>query len=166
MNLNTAIFLFKDSGVRSVRVEYDPDAPMKTGHIQTHLFKTLDKALAKGDLVIVPTDTRHKFTVAKVEEVDFPVDFDAPGKWAWIGGTFDHAAYKAVLAQEETVLSRIRSAEEARKRRELAETMRLSDIDIADIDLLSGKTALPAPPTPTGAAPAAPAAAPAAEEAL
>jgi hypothetical protein len=155
MNLNTAIFLFKDSGVRSVRVEYDPDTPMKAGYVQTHLFKTLDPNIKKDDLVIVPTDTRYKFTVAKVIEADFPVDFDAPGKWAWIGGNFDVEAYKAILAKEETVLSRIRTAEETRKRRELAETMRLSDIDVSDIDLLNGHATLPASPTPAGAAPAA-----------
>ena len=140
MNLSTAVFLVNKS-VRSVRVSYEPNIPGNP----CQLFKTLDTSIKSGDIVIVPTDTRHKMTCVKVEAVDFGVDFDSSTEYRWIIGRVDTDAYASILAQEGTVISRVRNAEENRKRAELAAALKMHDIDFAGLDLVSEKPSIPAP---------------------
>lgn len=155
MNLSTAIFLVNDS-VRAVRVEYDPENFKNNS--PNKLFKTLDVDLQKDDLVIVPTSTRHGFTIAKVVEVGFRVDFNSPDRFAWIGGKFDKPAYEHILKQEAIVIDRIGSAEENRIRQELKNSMGLGEISFTDLDVVRGSA--PALASPRGARTAQPAPAP------
>lgn len=151
MNLSTSIFLVNKS-VRAVRVDYDPDNYKNTN--PNKLFKTLDPDLKKDDYVVVPTHTRHGFTVAKVTEVGFRVDFHSAEQFAWVAGKVDKDAYDTMLAQEKIVVDRIGAAEENRIRAELAKSMGLGDIDFTDIDVVKGSVA-PAIASPRGAAVAA-----------
>jgi hypothetical protein len=86
MNLSAAIMLVRPDAVRPVRVEYDPDN--KYNNNPTKVFKTVDKSIKKDDLVIVTTTTRHGFTVCKVVEVDFPVDYNSTEQWGWVAQKF------------------------------------------------------------------------------
>ncbi|MHB8283998.1 MAG: hypothetical protein ACYDD1_04910 [Caulobacteraceae bacterium] len=147
MNLSTAIFLV-NKGVHSVRVSYDPDIP-KHNNIDK-LYKTLDETLKKGDYVVVPTSTRHGFTVCKIEEVDFVVNFDTTIQFEWIVGKVDKDAYDAIVAQEKIVLDRVAKAEENRKRKELAEALGLADVNLTDLDIVKSNIQLAAPATPRG----------------
>lgn len=140
MNLTTAIFLVNKS-VRPVKVSYDPDNAKNNN--PNWLFKTLDPDVKKGDMVVVPTTTRHGMTVCKVEEVDFRVNFDTTTEYHWIIGKVDVPAYESIKAQEETVTDRIAIAEENRKRQELAAAMGLGDINLTDLDIVQGATPLP-----------------------
>lgn len=146
MNLSTAIFLV-NKAVRAVRVIYDPE------HFKNNnpnkLFKTLDEKLEKDDYVIVPTNTRHGFTVAKVEEVGFRIDFHSAEQFSWIAGKLDKAAYESIIAQEKIVVDKIGMAEENRIRAELAKSMGLGDIDFTDLDVVRGAPT-PALSTPRG----------------
>lgn len=146
MNLTAAIMLV-NSSVRPLRVEYDPDYAYKNN--PNKLFKTLDPSIAVGDYVIVPTSTRHGMTVCKVSEVDFSVNFDSPVDYAWVYGKVDKDAVDALLSQEAQVISRIAKAEENRKRKELAESMGLANVDLTDLDIVRSAT-LPAPSSPRG----------------
>lgn len=65
MNLTTAVFLVEEKA-RAVRVEYDPDVTRNNN--PSKLFKTVNPDLKKDDLVVVPTHTRHGFTVAKITD--------------------------------------------------------------------------------------------------
>ena len=154
MNLSTAIFLVNKS-VRAVRVSYDPDQPRNNN--PSKLFKTLDTALAVGDYVVVPTNTRHGFTVCKVEEIDMRVNFDTHDQYDWIVGKVDKTTYDAIIAQEKVVLDRVASAEENRKRKELAEALGLATIDLTDLDVVKSNQEL----VPHVASPRGPLAAPA-----
>lgn len=147
MNLSTAIFLVNKS-VRPVRVSYDPDAPKHNN--PDKLFKTLDPGLAKGDMVVVPTGTRHGMTVCKVEEIDFRVNFDTQSEYLWVIGRVDVDAYESVKTQEATVVDRIGTAEENRKRAELAAALGLADVNLTDLDIVNGTQRLAAPATPRG----------------
>lgn len=147
MNLSVAIFLVNKS-VRPVRVAYDPDIP-KNNNPNT-LFKTLDETLKVDDFVVVPTNTRHGMTVCKVTDIGFRVNFDSHDNYGWIIGKVDTPAYEDILKQEATVVDRIGQAEENRKRAELAVALGLQDIDLTDLDVVSGKVRIPAPPTPRG----------------
>lgn len=147
MNLSTAIFLVNKS-VRPVRVSYDPDVPKHNN--PDKLFKTLDPDLKKGDMVVVPTGTRHGMTVCKVEEIDFRVNFDTSAEYLWVIGKVDVDAYEAIKGQEATVVDRIGVAEENRKRAELAAALGLADVVLTDLDIVNGTQRLAAPSTVRG----------------
>ena len=146
MNLSTAILLVNKS-VRALIVEYDPDA-YKNNNFNKR-FKTLDPDLKVDDLVVVPTSTRHGFTVGKVKEIDLRVDFNSSDQYDWIGGTFDKGAYDTILKQEKIVLDRVALAEENRIRAELKKTMGMDEVDFSDLEIVKGTMALPSA-TPRG----------------
>lgn len=146
MNLSTAIMLVNDT-IRAVRVEYDPETSKNNNPYVK--FKTLDRTLAVDDLVVVPTHTRHGFTVAKVAEIGFRVDFNSAEQYGMIAGRVDKAAYDLLIEQEKTVVDRIGKAEENRMRAELVKSMGLGEINFTDLDVVRG-SALPAPSTPRG----------------
>lgn len=147
MNLSSAIFLVNKT-VRAVRVSYDPDVPKHNN--PNRLFKTLDPDLKKDDMVVVATDTRHGMTVCKVTELDFRVDFDSAIEYQWIIGKVDVVAYESIKSQEATVVDRIGTAEENRKRAELAAALGLEAINLTDLDIVNGTVRIPAPATPRG----------------
>lgn len=117
MNFTTAIFLINDQ-VRAIQCTYEAgdNAPRQ-------VFKTLDKTIAKDDLVIVPTDTRHGFTVVKVAATDVELDLESPALVRWIVSKLNRSAYDQILAQEKDAMDRIKSAQARKKRDELAKTL-------------------------------------------
>jgi hypothetical protein len=123
MNYSTAVFLI-NSNVRAIVCTYEAGdtAPRTT-------FKSLDPDIKKDDLVIVPTDTRHKMTVVKVVETDVEVDFDSPATMLWIVGKVDGANYQQVLSQEAQAIDTIKSAEKNRKRDELRKSILADQAD-------------------------------------
>ena len=123
MNYTTAVFLINNT-VRAVMCNYEPDAPDKKV-----MFKTLDPAIKVGDLVIVPTKTRHGMTVSKVVEVDVDVDFDSGTQVGWLVCKVEQASYEATLAQEAQAISVITSAEKTKKRNELAAALLVDSRD-------------------------------------
>lgn len=148
MNLSTAIMLVNDS-VRAVRVEYDPDNYKNNS--PNKLFKTLDPDLKKDDLVIVPTSTRHGFTIAKVTEVGFRPDFNAVEQYSWVAGKLDKGAYDSIIEQEKVVVDRIGDAETNRMKEQLRQSMGLGSINFSDLDVVRGSVT-PALSSPRGAA--------------
>jgi hypothetical protein len=120
MNYSTAVFLI-NSDVRAVICTYEADEAHKKAPRQ--MFKTFDKSIAVGDLVTVPSGTRHLVTVCKVVEVDADVDFDNSSSVDWIIGKIDMTAHKLTLTQEEDAIRVIQSAEKTKKRNELRAAM-------------------------------------------
>jgi hypothetical protein len=118
VNLSTAIFLV-NKDVRAVRVSYDPNGDPNGSYV----FKTLDQMIAVGDLVIIPTSTRHGFTVASVAAVDVDINLDDAVQYKWIAGRFDKAGYDDVLEKEAKVVDVVRRAEFRRKREQLGEAI-------------------------------------------
>lgn len=147
MNYSTAIFLI-NKAVRAVKVSYDQDTTggsKPVGNLQ--LFKTFDTALAPGDFVIVPTDTRWNMTVCRVEEVDVEVDLESTARVGWLIGRVDRGDYDAVVAEEETAISAIKSAEKRRKQEELIASLVADNPDLARLQSVRPGQALPAPET-------------------
>lgn len=139
MNLSASPMLI-DKRVRPVRVEYDPDN-FKNNNFG-RLFMTLDNGLMKDDLVIVPTGTRHGFTIGKVVDVGFPVDFTSPDKWDWIGGKFDKASYDNILEGAKKIIARVAVSQEDKMRNELRDALGIASVDFSDVQLIG-----PAPVT-------------------
>lgn len=122
LNEAAAVFLINDN-VRAVLCVYENEEEKPKQ--EKYLFKTFDPSISKGDFVIVPTDTRHKMTVVKVAEVDAEdlVNFESPVPYKWIVGKVELADHTHTIAQETEALQVIKSAEKAKKRRELKEAM-------------------------------------------
>lgn len=74
MNYSTAVFLLNPQ-VRCIACTYEVDKDEKLAARVS--FKSLDKEVTAGDLVLVPTGTRHGYTVVKVVETDIDSDFDS-----------------------------------------------------------------------------------------
>ena len=88
-------------------------------------FKTVDKTIRKDDLIVVPTDPKHRvgFTTVRVTAVDVDIDPEGSSEVKWVAGKIDEGAYKATLKLEEDALSLIRAAEMRKKREELSKKL-------------------------------------------
>ncbi|WP_420411642.1 hypothetical protein [Roseibium sp.] len=111
MNYSKSIFLLNEQ-VRAMNVCYNDGE-------KSYPFKTMDPSIEVDDLVIVPTDTRHGFTVCKVTEEDVEIDFDDHVQMKWIVGRVDLDAFEEVLAQEDKMIEAVKSAEKKKQRDEL-----------------------------------------------
>lgn len=154
MNLSASIMLVDRKSVRPVKVEYDPDNKYNNNPMK--FFKTIDLTIKVGDLVIVQTHTRHGFTVAKVTEVDFPIDFYSNDEWGWIGQRFDKVKFDEMVKIEDGVKSRVAEANENKMRDELKAAMGLGSVSFSDLDIQRLNAPTPvepaaAPITPPGA---------------
>ena len=123
MNTSTVIFLVNDT-VRAVDAMYETDPNKKRT-----TFKTLDQTIKVGDLAVVPTDTRHKFTVVKVVDVDVNIDLESPITVDWIVAKIDLTDHELVSSQEADMIKVIKSAETRRKREELAKALMADNKD-------------------------------------
>lgn len=155
MNYSTAIFLVEPS-VRCVSVSYDPtdtiynpSAPSKSKP-RAQSFKTLDPDIKVGDLVTIPTDTRHGFTVGKVEEVDLAVNYESNEQMRWIVGVVDKANYDAILAREEELVGKVRTANVNRERKRMRDALLETDPELANLTMGVALPAPSSPPTITG----------------
>lgn len=153
-NYSLAVFLLEDT-TRCVAVSYDPTdtvyQPNSSKRVpKTVSFKTLDQALAVGDYVIVPTETRHGFTVGKVEEVDLAVDFSSSEQMRWVADRFDKDVYKQILTQEEGIVGKVRHANVNAAKRSMQEALFEMDPSLRQFkNGIAGPTPV-APPAPTG----------------
>lgn len=148
MNYSTAVFLINKT-VRAVTVSYEPSpSDPNVGH-NPMVFKTLDQSIKPKDMVVIPTDTRWKMTMGRVEAVDVDVDFDSPTQIKWLMGNFDKGAYELVLAQEQDAITAIRSAEVRQKREALAKALFADNEGLKSLPIASVTgDALPPPVQP------------------
>lgn len=145
MNLSLASFLVEPN-CRAVRVEYDPDHTYKNDHLRCRTYKTLDGSIKVDDLVVVPTETRHGFTVVKVKDIGFRVNYDSSDEYKWIVGKVDAAAYKSLLTADKAVVEKVGLIEENKKKRELMEAMGLTGEAVASLTYSAVPAAAPAQP--------------------
>lgn len=126
MNYSTAVMLINPK-IRALKTIYQPDAPRADGKASMTaprvIFKTLDPDIAKGDLVVVPSSTRHNFTVVLVDEVDVDVDFDSDVKIGWIVQKVSKEAFDNIAQEEGKWIETIKASEKRRKREELKKSM-------------------------------------------
>lgn len=115
-NYSTAVMLINEN-IKAIKVTYEPD-DFSTEAKRT-MYKTADSTLKVGDLVIVPTKTRHLFTVAKVDEIDVEVDFESSVQVDWVAGNAPVDEYDAILGHEKEMIDVIRAAENKAKRDEM-----------------------------------------------
>lgn len=86
-------------------------------------YKTFDTTLEVGGLVLVPTGTRHKFTVVKIAAIKVKPDWESDKPIEWIVGKVDTSHFENVQAQETRILETVNEAERAQRAKEIKETM-------------------------------------------
>lgn len=140
--MNPSLYSFlAEPSCRAVKVEYDPDSKLNNNYNICRLYKTLDPTISVDNLVVVPTETRHGFTVCKVVEVDLQVNYNGNDEYRWVLGKVDKAAYDALLDQDKAVKSKIGKIEENKIKRELMEAMGLAGSDMTQLAYTSVPTA-------------------------
>lgn len=120
MNYSSAVMLINPN-IRAIKVIYESEK--ENPRQSQYTFKTLDPTIAKDDLVIVPTDTRHGMTVVKVAEVDVEIDFDSNVELKWAVDKVQSENYTTVLEQEAVWIEAIKASEKRKKREELKKSM-------------------------------------------
>lgn len=136
MNYTKAI-LIVDDNVKVVKVNYDSNNNDK-------YFKTLLMDLAKDDLVVIPTATRHNMTVGKIVETDCLINLDDNDQISWVIQKVDKDSYENTLKQENVAIEQIKSAELRKKKSDLLDAIKVDQAVIAKM--------LPPPPAPTATA--------------
>lgn len=122
MNLSTAVFLI-NKDLRAVMALYEPGG-------KPTMFKTLDKSIKAGDVVAVPSSTRHNLTTAKVTEVDVSVDFDDQTKVDWVITRIDMEAYERTKKMEDQAIEVLKAADFRKRREALANDLTASAAEI------------------------------------
>lgn len=129
MNSSLLVFLPEDSKARFLKGVYEPNKgesarpEAKADQVTAYGFKTYDQTIKKGDIVVVPTDTRFGFTTFKIVDDECEPDFDSSVEYKWIAGTVDLAGYKAILETEAKAIKLMNEAEKLAKRREVRKKM-------------------------------------------
>lgn len=143
MNYSTAVMLMNDN-IKCVRTIYKHEDDKPHNPV---LYKTFDHSLKVGDLIIVPTDTRHKRTVVKIIEINVEPDFDSNIKIDWVIGKVDEQYYASILEQEAKMIEVIKESEKRKKREQMKENilaMHADDIKALPIVSVQQPAALPA----------------------
>ncbi len=129
MNYSSAVMLVNPN-IRAIHVIYEPEIEGKPKQ-QRYTFKTLDATIKTNDLVVIPTDTRHGYTVVKVVDTDVEVDFDSTVQLKWIVDKVNLQAYDLVLVEEGKAISAIKESEKRKKREEIKKNL----LDMHEEDL-------------------------------
>lgn len=152
MNYSIAVLLL-NTNIQLVACSYEPSASKDIAPITT-LFKTFNKNLKEGDLVLVSTNTRHGFTVVRVEKTGVQLDPHTSCKIDWVVETFDTAGYQKILELENAAIEKMKAKEADKRAAELRKTMGLDDEDMANLEIsktIDGVAVLAAPKKETAA---------------
>lgn len=134
-NYSTAIMLFDDK-VRLVRTAYED-----TYGAPAVLFKTLDASIEVGDIVVVPSNTRHLFTTVKVRAVDIPLDPESTDDIKWVACRADTEQYESIVSKEDKMIQTLKASQTRAKREALKKNLTelANDEELTSLALLSSK---------------------------
>lgn len=134
------IFLINDD-VRAMRGKYE-----ETG--KAELFKTFDQSIRIGDIVTVPSTTRHGITTVKIVDADVEFDFDNTEEAHWIISRVDPDEFLTLIRKEQDALHTIRRSELAQQRAKLRSAIFENQEEVLKtIDLANVGDATALPPT-------------------
>lgn len=147
-NFSTAIFLV-NKDVIALTGHYEQD-PVNGPKAPREIFKTFDKTLKKGDIIVVPSTTRHHVTTCMVDEVGVQIDLNSSATVRWVIGPVDMAGFEKTKASEDAMIHSIKQAEALHEQEELRSKL-LKSMPPGALDNVSlVNVALPKPdPKPT-----------------
>jgi predicted Mrr-cat superfamily restriction endonuclease len=120
MNYSTAVFLINDN-CRAIEAIYEADTDSKKAH--RTIFKSFDDAIKVGDIIAVPSKTRHHITTCKVTACDIEMDPETTEEIKWVIAVVDTSEYEEMKATEEKAISQIKAAQKTHQREELRKKM-------------------------------------------
>lgn len=120
MNYSTAVFLINPN-CRAIEAIYEADTDQRKA--PRSIFKTFDEAIKEGDIILVPSETRHKVTTCKVTAVDVELDITTTAEIKWVIGAVDQAGFEELKAVEQKAITQIKAAEKNHQREELRKKM-------------------------------------------
>lgn len=136
-NYSTLIFLINPK-TRALKAVYEPDSDGKSDpdtKSKREIFKTFDPSIVVGDYLVVPSDTRLKFTTVRVVEVDVQVELDTTANVRWVVGKIDTAPFDELKRGEDQAINRVKSAKANAAREQLRKEL-LADVDTAALGTL------------------------------
>lgn len=122
-NYDLAIFLINDD-VRMLGVRYEPTKEEGGERDQPIRYvKTMDQAIKKDDIVIVPSNSRWKFTTVKVVDDQVEPDLNSRDEVPWVVGKVDFAEYENFKGLEKQATDMIKDSQRRKAKEELREQM-------------------------------------------
>lgn len=124
MNPTAAITVIRDD-VRGIEVTFDDD---NSG--SKYIFKSFDKNIVTGDLVLIPTKTApdvksdkplrtHHVCIARVTDVDVDINIESSIVYKWVISRLILDGYMDIINQEESLVQEVNKLVKSKKRREL-----------------------------------------------
>lgn len=147
MNHSLAVLILNDK-CRVLKGIYEPDPPKESNKppSRRELFKTFDTTVKVGDLVIVPSYERHKFSTIEVTDVDVDDwDVNTTENVRWVVGVIDRSHYDDLVAMEEDAVKLIKDSEKTAARKKLRDQMleHVNEQDRAKLAIAGPNGALP-----------------------
>lgn len=139
MNYSLAVLLLNDN-CRAIKATYEPDPKDdKLPRPKRELFKTFDQTIMIGDIVMVPSTTRHNVTSVRVVETDVELDVHTTGDVKWIIGKVDQREFTKLKEMEEQAISAIKESEKTAARKKMRTEMlqHMDEAAIKQIDLVN-----------------------------
>lgn len=121
MNYSTAVMLINEN-IRAILCSYETDKD-GNGVKPFTMYKTLDHSMKIGEFVVVPTNTRHKMTVCKVEAVDVDVDDEDPTHVDWVVGKISLVEHDTIKSEENKWIIELKESEKRAKKEEIKNKM-------------------------------------------
>lgn len=117
LNYSTALFLLNPN-LRAIMCAYErvPASIVEGPTPKLTMFKTFDTSIGIGDILVVPSSTRHYRTTVKVVTVDVEVDFDDQTPVDWVVSKLDAAAFDKMVKEEGRAISVMKAAEAKARR--------------------------------------------------
>lgn len=146
VNKSLAVLLLDVPGLRAVTCSYEGLDPKTLQPQDTPvLFKTFERDLKVGEIVVVPTKTRVGFTCVQVAALDVEVDYESTKEVGWIVGKFDASGYAGIVAKENQIIEAVKAADKKARQNEIKKRL-LGNVDpnslpVIDLQALTGPAA-------------------------
>lgn len=123
--------------------DYEPE-DIGDGDYSLKELKTFDVDTKPGDYVVVPTGTRHRMTVMRVEFVDMEPDLNSDKEMLWAVGRVDKTSHDDILRKEREFIQQARAAERKRQKEQLRKDF-LAEMDTSNVAIGHHVEAEPTP---------------------
>lgn len=131
MNHSLVAFVANED-VRMVKVTFIDRDSKDRG--REYSYKTADKTVTIGDLVVVPTlQDMDNFVLAEVTGLDAEFNYNDTINYRWIAAKVDLKAYENILTQEKALIDNYKAVERGRIR----ENMRKAMVDELGPDVIA-----------------------------
>lgn len=121
MNYSALAYL-SDENITGVAVRFHDS-------LSEYTFKTKEK-LKIGDLVVVESPRDFRFALAKVVQLDTPLELNSGLKYKWVVQKVDLDSFEELLEKEKELIKTVSKMETQSKRQKMREVLGLSNVEL------------------------------------